>query len=449
MATRISTQFNVRSDVFSSITPPPWVQDNIVAPHGTWKPAPWLPVVFVKSNRDVGTRGDAFVISCGKVVALDRQGFVVPAGLRGALNKTTGTTVLTYTATDYDWGVIDLTTGQRYAVNGTTSYTALQVAKALVERGLVPENVISANPPSSNSDVSDVVEAFIGLPVGVIAYDVYKYGGLAEDGDQFYTNYNKQHAVQFYTEWQMKVPWRVASDTTSDTFDVSAITVTSAVSGAGDFPQPGEVWDIDAIVDLARYDLAGTEPIVALALANKPVAKNTDRTPFSSDVSGMLSKEKSTITAVKIEGDWYLDAEVGLLFVHEDTYATLVSDNSDPTLSYSYYDDAGIGAASEQWIYFDGEGKPGDLLSVDEKSNFVVKGVSDDILASTDPHLGRLYYTWSEPRQLLDKVKSAFSLSNMNAAGKMPGTATKGYSDMITLASEAVADRIAVLAVRI
>jgi hypothetical protein len=37
----------------------------------------------------------------------------------------------------------------------------------------------------------------------------------------------------------------------------------------------------------------------------------------------------------------------------------------------------------------------------------------------------------------------------MNAAGKMPGSATAGYSDMITLASETVADRIVVLTIRI
>jgi hypothetical protein len=247
----------------------------------------------------------------------------------------------------------------------------------------------------------------------------------------------------------MKVPHRVASSTTSDVFDVSAITTTTAASGAGDFPQPGEVWTIAGLDDLARYDLDGDEEVVALALASKPVAKNTTRTPVSCDVSGVLAKEKSSIAAVTAEGDWYLDAEVGLLFIHADTWTGLVTDNSDPTFSYSYYDDGGIGASSEQWIYFDGEGVPGDALSVDEKSNFVVKGVSEDILASTDPALGRLLYVYTEPRQLLDKVKTAFNLTNMNAAGKMPGTATAGYSDMITLAAESVADRIVVLTIRI
>ncbi|MFM7854376.1 MAG: hypothetical protein ACKO96_21255, partial [Flammeovirgaceae bacterium] len=91
MATRLATQYRVRTDVFDSITPPPWVQDNIVAPQGEWKPAAWLPVVFTKTNRDRGT--DAFVISSGKVVGFDREGRIVPAGLRGAFNKTGSTTI--------------------------------------------------------------------------------------------------------------------------------------------------------------------------------------------------------------------------------------------------------------------------------------------------------------------------------------------------------------------
>lgn len=447
MATRIATKFNVRSDVFGSITPPPWVQDNIAIPHGEWKPASWLPIVFTKTDRDQGE--DAFVVSSGKVVALDATGKLVPAGLRGAWNQTTATVILTYTADDYNWGVTDITTGQRYATNGTTTYTALTVAKALVERGLVPEDVVASNPPASDADVTAIVEAFISLPVGIALYDFYVYSGRPEDGDQYYTNYSKQHLVQFTTEKQMKVPHRVASSTTADAFDVSAVVAKVAASAVGDFPQPGEIWAIAGLDDLARYDLDGTETVTAFALANKPVAKNTTRTPLSCDVDGVLLREKTSIDAITRVGDYFLDQEVGLLFVHSTTYATLVSDNTDPTFSYSYYDDAGIGAASEQWIYFDGEGKPGDLVSVDSKSNFVRKGVSEDILDSTDPAVGRLLYVLTEPRDLLDKVKTAFNLSNMPASGKMPGTATGGYSDMITLAAEDVADRIAVILVRI
>lgn len=444
--TRTTANFKLRTDIWDNIIPPPWNQENIVTPQGAWRPAAWLPVLFEKTNQQAGT--DAFVMSVGKPVAQTTEPLtLVPAGLRGAFNKTTATVVLTYTATDYEWGVIDLTTGAPYAVNGTTSYTALQVAKALVERGLVPEDTVASNPPASNADVTAIIEAFISKPRGVLYTAAYKWGGLAEEGNQAYTNYNKQHAIQFVTEWQMKVPWRVASDTDADAFDVSAITTTDAVSGAGDFPQPGEVWTITALEDLARYDLDGEE-LVAFALAHKPVAKNTTRTPISCDVSGVLVKEKTSLAAVKAEGDWYLDPEVGLLFVHADTWTTLVTDDSDPTFSYYYYDDAGIGASSEEWIYFDGEGTPGGYVSIDEKSNFVTKGVSADILDSTDLPVGRIDYIYREPRQGSDKIKSAWNLTNAPKTMKMPGTASLGYSDTITLPDEPIADSIVILTVR-
>lgn len=447
MATRMTTNFNVRNNIFASITPPPWVQNtNLDNPQGEWKPASWLPILFSKSDRNQGT--DYFTISVGKVVALDVESNVVPAGLRGAWAKAGATTVLTYTATDYEQGIVNLTTGQRYAVNGTTSYTALQVAKALVERGLVASDVASANPPSSDADIEAVVQAFISEPVGVMLYDVYAYTGDAATNSTYFTNYQKQHLVQFTNRHQMKVPWRVSDSTDADSFDVSVVTITSAVSGAGDFPQAGEVWDIDALVDLARYDLEGDEEIVALALAESPVAKNTSRTPFACDVDGVLLVEKTSVLAIKKAGDWFLDTQVGLLFLHADTYDTLVTDNTDPTFSYSFYDNAAVGATSAQWIFFDGEGKPGDHLSVDEQSNFIVKGSAEDFLDATSPSIGRIMYVYKEPRQLMDKVKSAWSLSNMPKTAKMPGSATAGYSDMITLPDETIADSIVVITVR-
>lgn len=451
MATRLATNYKVRSDITSNITPPPWVQENIQNPQGAFRPAAWLPVVFTKYNTAQGT--DYFVISSGKVVALTRQGEVVPAGLRASMGgetdlSATTDVVLTYTSDDYDCGVIDLTTGVEYATDGTTSYTGLQVANALIERGLVPEDVIAANPPTTVAHIGDIIEAFISRPVGVILYDVYKFGGRAEDGNQFFTNDMKQDTIQFVTEWQMKVPHRVATEVDDELLDVSAVTVVSAASAAGDFPQPGEVWDAAGLEDLARYDLDGDEPVVAIALANKPVATNTDRTPISCDLDDVLVKEVSSIAALTSEGQWYLDREVGLLFIHEDTWDTLVTDDTDPTFTYWYYDDAATGASSERYIYFDGEVWPGCDVSMDEQSNFVRKGSTGDVFGD-ELSLGKVMYLSREPKSLMTMVKSAYNLANMPKSGKMPGTATKGFSDMITLPDEPIADQLVILTVRI
>ena len=468
--TRFSARFNARNDVFDSITPNVIRQREISTPQGEWKPAPWLPVQWTQSNLTAGE--DAFVISKGKVVALTREAYVVPAGYYffGTLVAATSDVCITYTADDYAWGVMDITTGARYAVNGTTAYTTTQVAAALVERGLVTE--AEATQAASDAGLSGysatdmptrggtmtidenkaIFLAYISKPVGITAVDVYVWSGRPEDGDQWFTNYSKQHLIQFLTEAQLVVPHRAADSTSSDTFDVSAVSPSSS-SGAGDFPRPGEIWEAAQLAATTRYGALGvtsSSSVTGFALAQDNVAANTDRTPFECDVAGVLTKAKTAISQISSEGDYFLDAEVGVLIVHSDTYATLVAANTDPTFSYFYYTEAGSVtdvATAHRYVHFDGLAVPGDKLGVDKQSNFVKSNSTSDVLNGTDV-LGCVLYIESQPRTLLDKVKTAYNLSNMSASGKMPGTATKGFTDMITLSKEDVADRCAVLLVR-
>ena len=452
--TRFNGQFRAREDVFDNITPTTTVQREVAAPAGEWKPAPWLPIVFSKSNIGAGT--DYFVISSGKIVAFDSQGYLVPAGLRAAFAKTGATTVLTYTSDDAANGVTDLVTGA--AVTGATSYTALEVAEAIVERGFVDAadtNLVASGnvPPTSDADVEDVIQAFISEAIGVSAYDIYVWSGRPEDGDQVFNNYSKQHLVQFITELQMKVPHRTTQTTSSDSFDVSVIDAgalkVAAASGDGDFPEAGEVWLETALDDTTRYAAeADGAPVVAWALAQRPVAVNTSRTPVSCDQSGVLVTEKASISDISVEGDWYLDADVGILFTHSDTYATLVAANNDPTFTYYFYEvSASTGASSDRYIFYDGEQRAGGRLSYDENSNFCPMGSAQDALgAGNTRSIGRLLKLDSEPKDLMENVKTAFQLTGMGATSQMPGSATSGYSDLITLATEEdVADQIAII----
>jgi len=450
---RYSAKFRAREDVFDNITPTVTVQKDVSAPHGPWKPAPWLPIVFTKS--DIGGGTDYFVVSSGKVLAMDRENYLVPAGLRAKIVSDG----LTYTSTDYDQEVTDLTTGAAYATNGSTTYTLEQIAEALIERGLVSmdETTEGSGIPDDAADPAatrqEIVEAFIGLAVGVAAYDFYVWSGRPEDGDQKFANYSKQHLVQFLTQLQMKVPHRT-TQTSSDAFDVSvidagALKVTAVTAGGGDFPEAGEVWLETALDDIDRYaSSADGQSVVAWKLDERPVAANTSRTPISCDVSGVLVDEKTSIAGISAEGDWYLDAEVGIIFTHSDTYDTLVAANSDPTFTYYFYAVSGsTGASSDRYVFFDGEGKPGDRLSYDANSNFVVMASAQDALGtSNDFWLARLHKIVTEPRSNLDKVKTAFQLTGLGATSQMPGSATSGYSDLITLATdEEIADQVAIL----
>lgn len=446
-ANRLNTRFNTRDDVWDSITPNWRVQDKISAPHGEWKPAGWLPIQFTKSN--IGAGSDAFVISSGKVVAMDREGRIVPAGLRAALVAASGN-VLSYTSTDVEWGVYDITTGDRVAA--AVSYTTLQIAKALVERGLVDPNETTSNnnPPSTSTDAEEIIEAFISQAIGVVAYDVHVWSGRPEDGDQWMTNYSKQHLIQFLTEVQAEVP-HMAYDTvgTTGAIDVSAITLSSSVT-AGSWPSAGSVLNATGISTWERYnDVATTDSLVAIPLSHRNLANYTSRTTFTCDVSGVLTDRKTSWEDISAEGDWYLDAGAGVLFLHSDTWTTLVADDSDPTFTYYYYS-AGATADSDRYIHFTGDGKAGDFVSCDQHSNFCVMGSADDIYGTSNVRsLGRLHRFVTEPRDLLDKVKTAFDLSEMSASAKMPGSATQGFSDKITLSAEDVADQLAVITVRV
>jgi hypothetical protein len=96
-----------------------------------------------------------------------------------------------------------------------------------------------------------------------------------------------------------------------------------------------------------------------------------------------------------------------------------------------------------------GDCRPGDFVSFDEMSNFKVASSDDH-----DAHLvvGRLLAMYKEPRGLLERVRTGWKGDEFDATSKMPGSATEGFSDLITLSShhgENVADEIAVINVKL
>lgn len=447
---RLSTNFFERTDVFDQVTPKNVVQKDITHPAGDWKPAKWLPVAFTKSNVQAGE--SAFVISSGKVVALDTESRLVPAGIKAKLKAGAGS--LVYTASDVTWGTTDLTTGA--AVTAATSYTSIQVAQALIERGLVLEqDALDASgtiPPTLQAHADIVIDIFISPPVGVAAYDYYAYSGRPEDNDMVYTNLSYQHAVQFFTEAQMGVPHLVAGATAADAFDVDTLnTAGTAVAAAGEQVSPTEYWNATNLAALTRYSALGitaASPVVGLGLDPAGtgdqfrVAKNTTRTPVACDTDGVLVRERTSPALITQEGDWYLDAELGVLFVHTDTWATGVGATATWSFSYDYY--ATASASAHRHIHFDGPALPGRRVTFDEESNFVMATSSTD----EADIVGRVHRVHVQNLGHLSSVKTAFG-GLTSATSKMPGSATGGYTDLITLSGETVADQVVILNVRI
>ena len=447
---RFGSNLNLREDILDSVTPNVLVQKEVRAPAGEWKPAAWLPIAFTKTNQEAET--DAFVISKGKAVAFDRQGRIVPAGMRLALGGT-GTSLtlinsvcLTYTSTDVSWGVTDITTGER--VTAAVTYTINDVADALLERGLVLDQEVSTVPPDTLARCQEVIDAWISRPIGFSHDDVYVWSGRPEDGDQFYTNYSKQHLISFWTEGQLKVPHATAGSTV-DTFDAGAL-VTEAYA-AGESVGPGEFWNATNVSQLARYSgiLTAASPVVALGFSEQDVAPETERTPLSHDhlTIDILTRKRSGPDKITTAGDYYLDHEVGVLFLHSTTWASLAVD-ADTDVAVTFYNyDTGL-ATTQRYPHFMGDVvKPGDFVAVDERSNYIVASTAQ--ISAGQEIVGRVLELQNEPRGLLASVKTAWNISGAAAAMKMPGSATLGYSDAITLSGETVADELVVFNFRV
>jgi hypothetical protein len=153
-------------------------------------------------------------------------------------------------------------------------------------------------------------------------------------------------------------------------------------------------------------------------------------------------------SAAKISaaGDWWLDEEVGMLLVYSADGATNPA-GAGETVTFYYY--ASSGASAHRYVVLDGVAYPGDFVTYDALSNFVVTSVSASTVQATV--MGRVDWIVREPVGLLDRVQTAWNVASMPAGFKMPGTATSGYSDMITLPgnSEDIADQVAYLTIKI
>ena len=353
--------------------------------------------------------------------------------------------MLTYTATDVAWKVQDLTTG--LPVSAPVAHTALTVAKALVERGLTTRLAI----PSTNAHCRAVFADFISLPVGLAPYDYFKYGGKAENGDQAFTNYLKQSNVQFITEMMLDLPHRIGASLATETIIGGTTTVVSSAITAGTGLTVSQVYTAAALAGQTRYSLMGvtaSKPVVGIKLNAIELAHVTERTSITCDDATVLVKAKSGPAAISAEGDWAVDYEYGVIFIHSDVWDTIVADTLTVVFSFYHYA-LGTAASSQRYVYFEGVAQPGARIGIDKQGNFVKSGSASDIFSGV-ANFGFLNFAEYEPYALMDKVKSATEprTQSIPATARMPGTATKGFSDGIMKAESTVADRHAILTLR-
>jgi hypothetical protein len=426
---RFQSRFKTRTDLMDHLTPNNVVQMNASVPHGEWKPAAWLPVLWQNERNK-----DYFVMSAGKVVSLDGAGRVVPSGLlRRALAATAvADVILEYTANDVAARVIDIRTGAFVTAADTVDLEAF--ATAILASGWasgvgasVLTDFAGVDAVNKLAAAKTIARAFISAPVGILAYDVYVWAG-DDPANLHFTNYQKQHLIQFFTDIQMKAAH--VCDSAATTVLVGAATLkTSAQLSA-----------------MPRYAglIASGDNVVGYDLGLGKVASHTSRTPAA--VTGFASpRYRSDVSLLGKLGDWTLDADAGIVLLWEE------GGNAAPAglAGFSVHDYSAGASSQERMVMFVGDGRPGDFVSFDEMSNFVVASDADHAA-----HLvvGRLLAMFKEPRGQLERVRTGWDGDEFDATSKMPGSATGGFSDLITLPAhfgESVADEIAVINVKL
>lgn len=433
---RPNVSFKTRNDVFDSITPNCVVQPEVAVPAGEWKPARYLPVQWVGEASK-----DGFIISKGKIVCFDNTGRVADMYFKAkCAASAVGDTVVTYDSTDVEFGVHSIATGEPAAAGVVLLE---EVAQGLLDQGLV---VIGRDVDATNfangtsfdatvdADCQLVCDAFWSEPIGVASYDVYAWAGDAPQ-ELVHTNYQKQHLIQFFTEVQMRAPLVVAAAASTAAVASSPNIVTTFVGSAA-----GDVIELTALVALERYnDLTGST-MCAVVVDPAGIAMNTDRTPLACSVANVLVNQKSHPDLIHSRGDFYVDAEAGIVMIHS-TDGTVANSLLATGGNITYFALAGA-STQHKYVHAIGPVRPGDALTYDAFSNFVKAATGQTVVA-------KVLAIDTQPKGLLDRVSTAWHGSSFDAAAKMPGSATKGFTDMITLSDESVADTIITMNVRV
>ena len=410
--------------------------------HEGFGPAAWLPVKFYDKYYE-----NWVTVMPGKVLALDPDGRFMPAqyGLTSAS--------VVYTQNDVDAGVIDISTG--LAVTAGKTVTLSDVDGSTLH--FMGREGVSFN---------DATQKY---PIGVCWNPMLQWAGdgsLADDGFNpiYYRNhnYNMQHMVAPLLDYVIKLPFipgAVSSESLPDNWTASALLLDGTNGWRNrTYVQAQARYDKDN----GLYPILDTYNVVAVSLDNRPIAKNTPRTPVSSNVSGLLVTEVGGPESVLQSGDFWIDYEVGTLFVYSAGGTTLPALTGASTISYFHNATApGAVSAFGSVVATTTELRPGDFLKCDTNSNLVRLDTAVDsmfeavgqVLALDDNH----------PKDYLDRVRTAYSPAlgtsaigtmsggtlastnsqNQGQLDQLTGSATSGIPTLVTYAGGA--DIVAVI----
>lgn len=406
-----------------------------IRPSFPFKPASWLPVVFWDKHFEQWD-----VIMPGKLVTLDPDGRVIPAHL-GLTSAS-----ITYSTNDVTAGTVDIRTGEALLSTATGTVT-LSTVDGSTAHFMGRQGVSFADSTAK-------------YPIGVAPYAYLQWAGDAGEFDDGSNpaglkenNYQMQHQVAVLCDFVIKlplIPGQVASESLPMNWTSSTITF-----GTSSFQTLTYVRTTTRYAAAGFKPVAATDTVIALALANYPVAKNTTRTPITSTITGLLLNEVSSTAAVNVAGDFCVDYEMGVIFLYAPTGTELPAVDAADTITYFHYATApGVYSVFACVLSTTSELFPGDFLTCGADSNFVRSAMSASTVQGSI--VGQVLGFKSYPQGGLEYVRTAFNpalrtnssgaMSNATLAtsavglgqmDQMPGSANAGYPDALHYAGGA------------
>jgi hypothetical protein len=229
------------------------------------------------------------------------------------------------------------------------------------------------------------------------------------------------------------------------------------------------------LASLVKYSstITAGDDVVGYVFEKFPLAHITAESPLEASVAGLVNMVDS-VSAISAAGDYFIDYDLGILFVYEADGDAIPSPwSTSSTITYYHYEDEGTSTNTvSTFACATGNLEYGDFLTYDKNSN-LVKAVLDigtaegyvtaagGALYSTDPDydaagtdaaisaqlekaisgwmtgiVGQVIGTTIYPKDNLDYVRTNYE-GQTTANMRLAGTATGGRTDQLTYANAA------------
>ncbi len=410
-------------------------------PHGEFLPAPWLPLDVAGGVQDKYVE-EYFSIMPGKIVAMARDGKLVPAGLlRKFKAAANGDVVLKYTTLDKEQKVVSLQSGDYVSdtdinANAGAGWFKSDIKTALVARGYLLS--------------SENLEYFISSPMAVAPYPYYNamsYDDPNNPATLKKHNFNLQHRVAILCDYVLELPW-----------------VPEQVASAQNLDTIGEAVDYTATQTKTYY-------IQFTSTQYLPIAPSTLRTKwtFTNDTVPLFKNLKNRLRDLKATGDYFIDDDLDrLYFFHGGNLAAATGAAYPVNVQFYHYNSTSDNLITGKYACVVGPIQEGDYLIPTVKSNWqpvqkahgnfklsasLTGGTYDagkeatlnTLLGELEKNaeeqaliIGQVLQVEKHPKGLLQDVRTfGQNLSNDLFLDKMPGSATQGLPDKLTYAGGA------------